>query len=300
MIDLIKKGGRSGFIFGIVLIFLMLFGLTTLLSEILGGLLNLGSNARVGNTGGLMLLFALLSLWAGYRAAAENKTEWKPSLISGASVGLVIGVITSIFVLIIGILDAADVEMRKYLVELNRPNVQFLLYGRNLTTGVLITFGIFLVFGLLGGLLAYVLEARQAGDLVQKRFIVWKEEALDSKIVNWYQENPRSNYRSRALPAPSTYDLREDHYETGDRHTPRRGAKPGDAGNVDDGMGNPAPEEELRAKQGRAVAYACDMRSEDQYRKQDEVFQHIAVSGCSPVRPAFQSRQALAVAREFG
>ena len=194
MIDLIKKGSRSGFIFGIVLIFLMLFGLTTLLSEILGGLLNLGSNARAGNTGGLMLFFALLSLWAGYQAAAENKTEWKPSLISGASVGLVIGVITSIFILIIGILDAADVEMRQYLVELNRPNVQFLLYGRSLTTGVLITFGIFLVFGVLGGLLAYVLETRQAGDLVQKRFLVWKEKVLDSKIVNWYQDNPRSKW----------------------------------------------------------------------------------------------------------
>jgi ABC-type branched-subunit amino acid transport system permease subunit len=194
MIDLIKKGSRSGFIFGIVLIFLMLFGLTTTLSDIIGGIFNLGSNARAGNTGGLMLIFALLSLWAGYRAADEYKSDWKSSLISGASVGLVIGLLCGIFIFIVGSLDAADVEMRNYLVELNRPNVQFLLYGRDILTGVLITFGIFLVFGILGGLLAYQLETRQAGEYVQKRFLIWKDKILDTKIVTSYQENPRSKW----------------------------------------------------------------------------------------------------------
>ena len=80
MKDLIKDSGRSGVVFGVVLIFLMLSGLTTTISDILGGLLNLGSNARSGNTGGLMLFFAILSLWAGYRVADKYKSDWKSSL----------------------------------------------------------------------------------------------------------------------------------------------------------------------------------------------------------------------------
>jgi ABC-type branched-subunit amino acid transport system permease subunit len=194
MIDQIKKGSRSGLIFGIVLIFLILFGLTTTISEILGGMLNLNSNARVGNTGGLMLFFALLSLWAGYRAADEYKSDWKSPLVSGASIGLMIGLLSGIFIFVIGTLDAADVEMRKYLVELNRPNIQFLLYGRNLVTGVLITLVIFLIFGILGGLLAYFFESRQAGDFLQKRALVWKDKVFESEIVTWYTENPRSKW----------------------------------------------------------------------------------------------------------
>jgi ABC-type branched-subunit amino acid transport system permease subunit len=194
MIDLIKKGSRSGLIFGIVLIFLMLFGLTTTLSDILGGFLNLNSNARAGNTGGLMLFFAILSLWAGYRAADEYKTRWQESLVSGASVGVVIGLFAAVFTFLVGTLDAANVEMRDYLVELNRPNVQFLLYGRSILTGVLITFGLFLVFGALGGFLAYFLESRQAGDYLQKRALVLKDKALQSKVVTWYTENPRSKW----------------------------------------------------------------------------------------------------------
>ena len=105
-----------------------------------------------------------------------------------------IGLFGSKFTIITGSLDAADVEMREYLVELNRPNVQFLLYGRSILTGVLISFGLFLVFGALGGFLAYFLESRQAADFVQKRFLIWKDRILDSKIVTSYQDNPRSKW----------------------------------------------------------------------------------------------------------
>ena len=63
MKDQIKQSSRSGLLFGVVIFFLILFGLTTTLSEIFGGLFNLSSNARSGNTGGLMLFFAITSLW---------------------------------------------------------------------------------------------------------------------------------------------------------------------------------------------------------------------------------------------
>jgi ABC-type branched-subunit amino acid transport system permease subunit len=199
MKDNIKLGSRTGLIFGVVLVFLILFGLTTTLSEILGEFINLKSNTSTGNTGGLMLLFALLAIWAGSRASGDDKFDWKSNLVSGASVGIVIGLIVGAFTLLVGNLDAADVQMRDYLVQLNRPTVQFLIYGRGIWTGAIISFAIFLVFGIGGGLLSYLLESRKTGDYLQQRYLVLKDKILDSKLVRGYQDHPRSRWISYGI-----------------------------------------------------------------------------------------------------
>lgn len=196
MNDQYKKSANSGLVFGVVIIFLMLFGLTATLADILGGIVDLPSNARAGNTGGLMVFFALLGLWAGSRAAAPDRSDLKKVLISGLITGLVIGLILGIFTFFVGYLDGADVEMRKYFAQLDRPSVQFLLYGRTLVAGALITAAIFLLFGTLGGLLAYLIEVRKPGDYVQKQFLVIKGKALDTGIVQKYKQNPRSKWIS--------------------------------------------------------------------------------------------------------
>ena len=195
----IKQGSRSGMVFGIVLIFIILFGLTTTLSDIFGDFFGLNSNSRTGNTGGLMLLFAIIALWAGSRAASFDKTNWKSTLISGASVGLVMGVFVGVFTFLVGTLDAANIEMRDYLVQLNRQSIQFLLYGRSVWVGALISFGILLGFAILGGLLAYFLEDRKAGEKIQQQYFVVKGKVLDSDLVLRYQNNPRSRWISYGI-----------------------------------------------------------------------------------------------------
>lgn len=194
MKDLIKQGSRLGLIFGVVIIFLILFGLTTTLSDILGDFVNLDTSIRTGNPGGLMIFFAILSLWAGSKATASDRSNWKSTLVSGATASLVIGLFVGGFVLLVGFLDSLDVAMRDYLAQLDHLSIQFLLYGRDLTTGVLITFGIFFFFGILGALLAYWYEAKQAGEIIQKQVLVLKEKALDSKLAKQYKENPRSKW----------------------------------------------------------------------------------------------------------
>ena len=192
MKELIKQSSRLGLIFGVVIIFLILFGLTTTLADIIGDLFNLSSKARAGNTGGLMVLFALLSMWAGSRATADNKSDWKSVLVSSATAGLIIGLMVTGFIFLIGSLDAAEVNMRDYLDQLSRQNIQFLIYGRNLVSGALISFGIYLIFGILGGFLSYILETRKTGEFVQKQYLMMKDKVLDSSIVIKYQDNPRS------------------------------------------------------------------------------------------------------------
>ena len=190
----IKQASRIGLIFGIVLSFIILFGLTTTLSDIIGDFFGLNSNSRTGNTGGLMLLFGIIAVWTGSRAASFDKTNWRSVLVSGVSVGLPVSFIVGFFTFLIGTLDAANIEMRDYLIQLNRQNIQFLLYGRSLWTGTLISFGILLVFAILGGLLAYFLEEYKVGERIQKRYFVIKGIVLESNLAQRYQNNPKSKW----------------------------------------------------------------------------------------------------------
>jgi len=199
MNDQIKQSANSGLIFGVVILFLMLFGLTATLSDILGNIFSLPSNARTGNTGGLMLLFALLGLWAGSRATGSTKDDWKHVILMGLISGLVIGLLSGIFTYFIGRMDGADVEMRRYFAQLDRPSVQFLLYGRSVLVGSLITLGIFLVFGGLGGLLAYFLEVKKPGDYLKEQYLVLQNKALDMKLVQAYQQSSHSKWISYGI-----------------------------------------------------------------------------------------------------
>ncbi len=190
----IKQASRNGMLFGVILCIVIIFGLTTTLSEILGDLFGLNSNSRTGNTGGLMLIFSLMALWAGSKAAAFDKSNWKSALVSGLFTGLVLSVIVSAFTFLVGSLDAAGVVMRDYLIQLNRQAILFLAYGRNLWTGTLITFGILLFFSLLGGFLAYFTEDRKVGDLIHQKYLSLQGRVLDFGIVKRYQDNPRSQW----------------------------------------------------------------------------------------------------------
>jgi ABC-type branched-subunit amino acid transport system permease subunit len=194
MKDLIKQGLRLGLVFGVVIIFLILFGLTTTLSDILGDFVNLDSNTRTGNSSGLMIIFAILSLWAGSRASAADRSKWKSALVSGAAASLVIGLFVAAFILLVGFLDSKEIAMRDYLAQLDHLSIQFLLFGRSLIPGVLMTFGIFFFFGILGALLAYWFEAKNAGEVIQKQVFILKEKVLDSKLVTQYKENPISKW----------------------------------------------------------------------------------------------------------
>lgn len=190
----IKQASRNGALFGVILSFVILFGLTTTLSEILGDLFGLPSNSRTGNTGGLMLILAVIALWAGSKAAAFDKSSWKTTLIAGLMTGLVFSVIISALTLLIGTLDAADIEMRDYLVQLNRQAILFLRYGRSLWVGTSITFGILLIFSAGGGLLAFFMKDRKVADLVREKSLSLQEKVLDFAIIKRYQENPRAKW----------------------------------------------------------------------------------------------------------
>ena len=80
------------------------------------------------------------------------------------------------------------------------------------------------------------------------------------------------------------------------RHAPRRRARPGDAGDVEHGVRDAAPEEQLRAQQRHGVADAGGLGGQHQDGEQHQALQHVAVGALGAAGPAGHLRQALAVA----
>lgn len=164
MMNIIKSQSRKGLVSGFVMLFVLLIGLTTTISNLLGDFLNLDSATLVGNTGGLMVFFGLLGLWTGYRSARAYADSALNSIFAGLTTSLVMGLIVSLFIYLVGTLDAADVEIRKYFVQLSRTSVQLLVYGREPLSGSLLTLVITGVSGGLGGGIFYFLENWRQGE----------------------------------------------------------------------------------------------------------------------------------------
>ena len=170
MLEVLREKSRSGLTFGFVMVFIILIGLTTTLSDILGSMLNLDSATMIGNTGGLTFLFVLIGLWVGYRAADDDTENMGPRVLGAMAASLMTGLVVSGFILLVGFLDAAEVEIRNYFVQLSRPSVSLLLYGGEPLSGSLRNLVTFLVGGGLGGFLAVAQERISWGDRTYQAF----------------------------------------------------------------------------------------------------------------------------------
>ena len=155
MVDKRSKALRVGLTFGFVLVFFILIGLPSTISEIIGDFVNLDSSSRIGNIPGLIIFFILIGLWAGSSSAGKEKINIGRSALYGSISGLVIGLIIGIFSYMLGILDQSNADLRKYFVALSRPAIQLLLLGKSAALGGIINILLFTIGGALGGLLNF-------------------------------------------------------------------------------------------------------------------------------------------------
>ena len=167
---------RTGLIFGFVLIFFLLIGLTNTISELIGDIFNFDSGSRVGNIPGLIILFILIGLWAGSSSIRNEKGKLLDSVLYGGLSGLVIGLIIGIFSLLLGFLDQAGVDLRKYFVELSRPAIQFLLLGNEIIIGAILNVIIFSLSGALGGLFDFLSKNWQIRQKTNTQFSQLREK----------------------------------------------------------------------------------------------------------------------------
>jgi hypothetical protein len=119
----LRSGLRTGMIFGIILVFLVLIGFQATIADLLGSLLH--DNAFQTASGftpamlNMMIFFGLIGLWAGAGAARPVKATSKLySLTGGLVAGAAAGFLLGLLAIILGSLDAAGIKVSTYLAQL--------------------------------------------------------------------------------------------------------------------------------------------------------------------------------------
>ncbi|HSO27551.1 MAG TPA: hypothetical protein VLS48_05735, partial [Anaerolineales bacterium] len=120
MNSILRQAIRTGVILGLVLLFIYLSGFAIIISTILGEFVNLESNSLVGSYGGLVILIALLAAFAGAVAVRRDKPMgWGQAILAGAATGLASGLVSIVFLVLIGLLRANASDVRNYLAQLS-------------------------------------------------------------------------------------------------------------------------------------------------------------------------------------
>lgn len=155
---------RDGLISGIISLFVILLGLTTLFGEMVQEWFKLESP-----TLGAWVLLSAVALWTGARAARPLLEKSLDSavlggLVAGAANSLVIGV--SLY--ISGKLIAGGSQLRDWLNQLSQPAVEMLSFGERPFVAAVMGFDLLLAASLLGALLILVWVPLGLGDWFRK------------------------------------------------------------------------------------------------------------------------------------
>lgn len=186
-----RDSSREGLVFGVVVIFLILIGMTVTLSDIVGNTMNLKSASFMGNTRGLMVTYSILGLWIGYRGRNASQEKGPRALIASVTAGVTTALLVGTFVFVIGTLDAADVEMRDYLVQLSRPAVQLVLFARTPLVGSGMTVGILTISSVVGGLLSMLFENQRKLGRGQLNLPEWMGDLNPTQVLNTFRRRPK-------------------------------------------------------------------------------------------------------------
>jgi len=106
-----------------------------------------------------MTMFLLLyGLWVGWSAASRSE---KPvtRILQGLFAGLTMGVVIALFDLILNFLVQSDTDIRRYVANLSLENINIFLQGMG-ATGILVHLAMFALTGILGGVLAVIIQSK--------------------------------------------------------------------------------------------------------------------------------------------
>jgi len=199
MNDTIRNGLRTGVIFGIVLIFLVLIGFTVSMSEIIGGFFGEETEQSVAYIYGMVIFMSILGISGGLYAARGSERTFGKAVLSSLVAGLLTGLMVGLLAYVVGMLDEAGVEFRKYLAQLSSENIAILLYGRGPLQGAVLNFVVLTVTAVLGGLLYYLF----AQTRWLNRFSAWLREKgsviTNTGTVKKIRRNPNAAFVANAI-----------------------------------------------------------------------------------------------------
>lgn len=158
----IRSGLRTGFIFGMVVIFIFLIGFTGTGANLVAKLVNASVPPNTLPPLGFFITFmVLMGLLCGVVSINEElSSSWSQSLLAGAMAGLVNGALASILGYIMGVLLANNLDPRVYLISLSPMLIKYYLMNLSPLSGALANLGLFLGCGIAGSLLAALFRKR--------------------------------------------------------------------------------------------------------------------------------------------
>jgi ABC-type branched-subunit amino acid transport system permease subunit len=192
--DNIRAGLISGIAFGVIIIITSLIGFFGTVSALLGEFL-FDPKTQPAALYSLVLILALLGLWAGIRAAKPVGTDrWSGALVSGAVAGLSTGLFVGIYTLIIGGFNARGLDIRGYLAQMSPDAIRFLLFQLPPATAALSYFLLFTTTGLAGGFLAKTLgrgRLKKANQQLKSKITeLWES----TSVAVWLSKFPYTQY----------------------------------------------------------------------------------------------------------
>jgi len=181
-----RKGLRTGIIFGIIILYLILTGFVIIASTIIGNFLKIETTALAGNYTGLIIFIGIIGLLGGASAAKDDRQlSWLKALISGILSGLISGILISILLVIIGSLSQNGIDLRKYLARFSAEAIDLLLYGKTPILGAALQLCLLTGAGFVGAMLSF---------LGEKIALTRKIAALRSKSVASFQQSPLAKF----------------------------------------------------------------------------------------------------------
>jgi branched-chain amino acid transport system permease protein len=195
----IRAAIRTGLIFGIALIFLILIGFQATAADLIGSLLGNENAGPVFGIGSAMLdmliFFSLLALWEGSLGARSTLSSNKLHSLAGAmTAGGVTGLMVGLLVFLLGSLNKAGVNMSYYFAQLLPANVQ--QFSLNLSPfRSAVTYLVFLIFAaVLGGLLAIGFNSKLWRSNVTSGWSKARQNIKTTSIMQRVSSNKLTRY----------------------------------------------------------------------------------------------------------
>ena len=170
---------RTGSITGVINVFFVLLGLTTLVGRLVMGWLKLPSQ-----TPGGWALLLVMALWGGVSSARSARCQsWGEAVRTGLLAGAVHGVIMAVITWVVSSLTNSGADLRQWLAQLSTESAQLLTLGLSPGTGSVVMFVLLTAAGVGGGALAYASEIYQWRDSVGQRYRAAVARASDTPAV---------------------------------------------------------------------------------------------------------------------
>jgi ABC-type branched-subunit amino acid transport system permease subunit len=161
----LRKGIRTGAIFGVVIVVMFLIGFTVAGAGLIGKLFGAASSYSTPSLGFFFLFMGLLGIWAGIAASPppllEREDTFKRAVMAGTAAGFTSGLFAAGTGFVFGTLAADKIDPRAYLPSVSPESIRMFLFNQSPLPGSLMLLVLLTVCGLAGAALTFFLRSNE-------------------------------------------------------------------------------------------------------------------------------------------